>query len=120
MSGGPKAGEQGPGFEMPRKVQKCREIIDFTALSGGLEGDRTLDLRVANAALSQLSYKPKYNFLVVFLVVMTYFLLILQLFLQFYNGVTDAVGEIGLRPSVAGPKFSTRDLAEILAISGPA
>ena len=26
---------------------------------GGLEGDRTLDLCVANAALSQLSYKPK-------------------------------------------------------------
>ena len=25
---------------------------------GGLEGDRTLDLRVANAALSQLSYEP--------------------------------------------------------------
>ena len=25
---------------------------------GGLEGDRTLDLCVANAALSQLSYKP--------------------------------------------------------------
>ena len=26
--------------------------------AGGLEGDRTLDLCVANAALSQLSYKP--------------------------------------------------------------
>ena len=26
--------------------------------AGGPEGDRTLDLRVANAALSQLSYKP--------------------------------------------------------------
>ena len=26
--------------------------------SGGPEGDRTLDLRVANAALSQLSYEP--------------------------------------------------------------
>ena len=25
---------------------------------GGPEGDRTLDLRVANAALSQLSYEP--------------------------------------------------------------
>ena len=26
--------------------------------AGGPEGDRTLDLRVANAALSQLSYEP--------------------------------------------------------------
>ncbi len=26
--------------------------------SGGVEGDRTLDLRIANAALSQLSYHP--------------------------------------------------------------
>ena len=25
---------------------------------GGVEGDRTLDLRIANAALSQLSYHP--------------------------------------------------------------
>lgn len=28
---------------------------------GGLEGNRTLDLCVANAALSQLSYKPMEN-----------------------------------------------------------
>ena len=28
------------------------------ALNGGLEGDRTLDLRDANAALSQLSHEP--------------------------------------------------------------
>ena len=28
------------------------------ALNGGLEGDRTLDLCDANAALSQLSYEP--------------------------------------------------------------
>lgn len=27
-------------------------------LSGGPKGDRTLDLRIANAALSQLSYIP--------------------------------------------------------------
>jgi hypothetical protein len=26
--------------------------------SGGVEGDRTLDLGIANAALSQLSYHP--------------------------------------------------------------
>jgi hypothetical protein len=25
---------------------------------GGAEGDRTLDLRIANATLSQLSYRP--------------------------------------------------------------
>ena len=29
-----------------------------TCLCGGDEGDRTLDLRIANAALSQLSYVP--------------------------------------------------------------
>ena len=46
-------------------MQKCREINDFTALFGGLEGDRTLDLRVANAALSHLSYKPKSRYFVV-------------------------------------------------------
>ena len=28
---------------------------------GGREGDRTLDLGVANAALSHLSYSPKLN-----------------------------------------------------------
>ena len=27
-------------------------------LNGGAEGDRTLDLRIANATLSQLSYRP--------------------------------------------------------------
>ncbi len=27
-------------------------------LGGGAEGDRTLDLRIANATLSQLSYRP--------------------------------------------------------------
>jgi hypothetical protein len=26
--------------------------------NGGAEGDRTLDLRIANATLSQLSYRP--------------------------------------------------------------
>ena len=34
------------------------------AFCGGPKGDRTLDLRVANAALSQLSYEPKYLLLV--------------------------------------------------------
>ena len=29
------------------------------SLGGGGEGDRTLDLRIANATLSQLSYSPE-------------------------------------------------------------
>ena len=33
-------------------------LIDFIVKSGGAEGDRTLDLRSANATLSQLSYRP--------------------------------------------------------------
>ena len=34
-------------------------IIQFNnKLAGGAEGDRTLDLSIANAALSQLSYGP--------------------------------------------------------------
>ena len=41
-----------------KKLQKSREISNFTAFCGGLEGDRTLDLCDANAALSQLSYEP--------------------------------------------------------------
>ena len=47
-------------------MQKCREIIDFTALSGGLEGIRTLDLSDANRTLSQLSYEPVWHYFVVF------------------------------------------------------
>ena len=34
-------------------------LSDYVFRIGGPEGDRTLDLCVANAALSQLSYKPK-------------------------------------------------------------
>ena len=45
-------------FIFLKKLQKSREISDFKAFSGGLEGDRTLDLCDANAALSQLSYEP--------------------------------------------------------------
>ena len=36
------------------EVPKCSRVLCV----GGLEGDRTLGLCVANAALSQLSYKP--------------------------------------------------------------
>ena len=35
-----------------------RNRSDYAFRCGGPEGDRTLDLRVANAALSQLSYEP--------------------------------------------------------------
>ncbi len=31
---------------------------DADSNDGGAEGDRTLDLRIANATLSQLSYRP--------------------------------------------------------------
>ena len=34
------------------------KVFTLWPVFGGLEGDRTLDLRVANAALSQLSYEP--------------------------------------------------------------
>ncbi len=33
-------------------------MISHEKVTGGAEGDRTLDLRIANAALSQLSYRP--------------------------------------------------------------
>ena len=42
---------------MVKKITTVFAVIFFT-ISGGPGGDRTLDLRVANAALSQLSYKP--------------------------------------------------------------
>ena len=35
-----------------------KEIEQFQRLAGGAEGDRTPNLRIANAALSQLSYGP--------------------------------------------------------------
>ncbi len=41
-----------------QKLQKGREIYDFTAFSGGDGGIRTLDLTDANRTLSQLSYAP--------------------------------------------------------------
>ena len=51
----------GPLF-FSKKLQKSREISNFTAFCGGLEGDRTLDLCDANAALSQARHNtgPKY------------------------------------------------------------
>ena len=47
-----------------KKLQKDREITDFTVFSGGDEGDRTLDLTDANRTLSQLSYAPRYEIVV--------------------------------------------------------
>ena len=35
-----------------------RDAVGFLSESGGAEEDRTPDLRIANATLSQLSYRP--------------------------------------------------------------
>ena len=35
-----------------------RQRTGFARVGCGAEGDRTLDLRIANATLSQLSYRP--------------------------------------------------------------
>ena len=45
------------------RLQKKTDLLKSeyalaSLFSGGPEGDRTLDLRVANAALSQLSHEP--------------------------------------------------------------
>ena len=66
MKGTPS--EKGVPFKWSKQKSVCgisvvkREIavVKNTAISifGGLEGDRTLDLCDANAALSQLSYEP--------------------------------------------------------------
>jgi hypothetical protein len=42
----------------PRKPTDNLQLITDNRSSGGREGIRTLDLSVANAALSQLSYAP--------------------------------------------------------------
>jgi hypothetical protein len=45
-----------------RKANGARFGRRWTLLNGGIggvEGDRTLDLRIANATLSQLSYHPE-------------------------------------------------------------
>jgi hypothetical protein len=38
-------------------IKKCKESV-FARCNGGAEEDRTPDLRIANATLSQLSYRP--------------------------------------------------------------
>jgi hypothetical protein len=46
-------------IDKPRASNAVRQrILAISCLCGGDEGDRTLDLRIANAALSQLSYVP--------------------------------------------------------------
>ncbi len=48
-----------PGSAPPcRPTEKTRRLAGFL-IFGGDEGDRTPDLGIANAALSQLSYIPK-------------------------------------------------------------
>ena len=41
-----------------------RNRSDYAFKASGPEGDRTLDLRIANAALSQLSYRPVTLFII--------------------------------------------------------
>jgi hypothetical protein len=41
-----------------QKGPDSRQALNSTVFFGGDEGDRTLDLRIANATLSQLSYVP--------------------------------------------------------------
>ena len=43
----------------PRTNDKGRHCVPALESGGGDEGDRTLDLRIANATLSQLSYVPR-------------------------------------------------------------
>ena len=47
-----------------KKLQKSREIINFTAFCGGPNRDRTDDLTDANRTLSQLSYRPIFSYLI--------------------------------------------------------
>ena len=49
-----------------KKLQKSREIINFTAFCGGPNRDRTDDLTDANRTLSQLSYRPIFGCFVYF------------------------------------------------------
>ena len=46
----------GAGYERKKGLGNCQGPFGFV---GGEEEDRTPDLRIANATLSQLSYDPK-------------------------------------------------------------
>ncbi len=52
-------------IDLPRTVQfttrYLQGVIRNPLFSSGAEGSRTLDLCIANAALSQLSYRPEYG-----------------------------------------------------------
>src|SRR5580693_1946828 len=61
--------QRGPPGQCPRRENRftypalatqtaCDLQLRNTEIPGGAEGDRTLDLRIANATLSQLSYRP--------------------------------------------------------------
>ena len=49
--------ELGSGNRSRASFSEAR-LVAFECLKGGAEGDRTPDLCIANAALSQLSYRP--------------------------------------------------------------
>ncbi len=44
--------------DTPVQKPTHQDIIHVVGLNGGAKGDRTPDLGIANAALSQLSYRP--------------------------------------------------------------
>jgi hypothetical protein len=48
----------GAAARLRQKEKNPQGICGFLECGGGDEGDRTLDLRIANATLSQLSYVP--------------------------------------------------------------
>ena len=55
----PYGARANPGFD-PLRNKKAGQTC-FFIVNGGAEGDRTLDLLIANQSLSQLSYSPKRN-----------------------------------------------------------
>ena len=48
-------------LELVLSILRFQNQLFWTIIDGGREGIRTLDLSVANAALSQLSYAPPKN-----------------------------------------------------------
>src|SRR5689334_7766672 len=60
--GAVKAPPDTTGYGVSNKINKLRRVEtsgnEGKQMDGGAEGDRTLDLRIANATLSQLSYRP--------------------------------------------------------------
>ena len=62
MGGRPSHGSSRQAFDQGEgaAVKKMAGLTGHCGI-GGAEGDRTLDLRIANATLSQLSYRPITN-----------------------------------------------------------